>query len=326
MPHRAVPPPDFRYVGLAPGLSPAHMALVAAGASTGLTGTLLLSAGPDTTSLVISLLAGGVVALSMGRQGAFRLMRHARAMPVAMAIVPWGVLVRPDEEGEARVLRWAGVRAVSVDSIHTRDTTGSPHTSWSFVTVETERERLVGRAAGQVSLERLVAHLDDYARESSLPVALGLEGGAASLPTGFEPAVRSLLAGARRALSEAEGADLLALGLDSYRGGPRSLTGETVRVLRAVLREEPGDDGDRRALAALLAGELGARTLEPELLRLVTTAHPVVAACARASALRLGVEPTRAGALLELAPFLHEDDLEALEDWIGAPAGEEASA
>ena len=135
------------------------MAAVAAGASTGLAGGLLLMSGTDTASLLISAVAGGLTALTMGRRGAFRLRRGRPARPVAMAIVPWGVLIRPDDEGEVRVLRWAGVRAVSVECIHTRDVSGSPQTTWSFVTIETARERLLGRTMGHAPLELLLAHL-----------------------------------------------------------------------------------------------------------------------------------------------------------------------
>lgn len=316
-----MPPPDFRYVGLAPGLSPVHMAAAAAGASTSLAGVLLFATGPDTASLLVSVVAGGLTALTMQRRGAFRLLRQGRARPVAMAIVPWGVLIRPDDGAEARVLRWSGVRSVHVESIHTRDATGAPQTTWSFVTVETSHERLLGRTLGQAPLERLLAHLPSYAWESALPVALGLEGDEQGGEAGFEPVVSALLGRARTFLSTADGAEALSLRSGSYRRmASWSASPETVATLREVLRGPPVEAVDRRAFCAVVAAEVGATELLPELLRLVTTAHPLTAAAAKAAALRLGADATRTGALSEVAPFLSADDLAALEAWAGESA------
>ncbi len=294
------------------------MALVAAGASTSLAGVLLLTAGPDTAGLVISVLAGGLTAATLGAKGAFRLLRRVGASPTAMAIVPWGVLIRPDEGGTARVLRWSGVKTVYVDFIHTRDVSGTSSTPWSFVTIETGRERLVGRTAGHVALERLIAHLDAYARESSTPVALDLAGQEPGPLVGFEPVARELIGRVRDFILSGVGVEALGLGAGSYRGVSSGVpTSETIDALRLVLRESSGTPADRRAFAALVAGELGAAALVPELLRLVTAAHPFVAVAAKAALLRLGVEPNKAGSLAEVAPFLHDDDLFSLGEWIG---------
>ncbi|MCS6902286.1 MAG: hypothetical protein RMJ98_21795, partial [Myxococcales bacterium] len=312
----SVPPPDFRYVGLTPGLSPQSMTAVAAGASAGLTGALLLAAGTDAASLALSTLAGGFVAFTLRQRGAFRLSHRRGAKPTAMAIVPWGVLIQPDKEQETRVLRWPGVQAIHVESIHTKDATGAPTTTWSLVTVETHRERLQGRALGQAPLERLMAHLPAYAAEASLPVALGLTGEERGGEGGFEPVVRELLGQVRLYLESADGVEALSLRAGTYRTMARwRACEETLALLREVLRGTP-KEVDRRAFCAALAGELGATELLPDLLRLVTTAHSVTAGAARAAALRLGAEPTKAGALEELAPFLHEDDLVALSGWV----------
>jgi len=314
-----VPPPDFRYVGLAPGLSPLHMAAAAAGASTSLAGVLLFATGPDTASLLVSVLAGGLTALTMRRRGAFRLLSQGKTRPVAMAIVPWGVLILPDAEAETRVLRWSGVRSVHVESVHTKDASGSPRTTWSFVTVETTQERLLGRTMGQPPLDLLVAHLASYAHESSTPVALGLTGGEHAGEAGFEPVVAALLGQARSYLATADGVEALSLRSSGYRQmGSWSASAETLETLRAVLREPPTEGLDRRAFCAVVAAELGAHELTPELLHLVTTAHPITAATAKAAALRLGVEATKTGALDEVAPFLHADDLAALAEWVAA--------
>ena len=305
-------------MGLTPGLSPLRMATTAAGASAGLTGALLLAAGTDATSLALSALAGGCVALTLHQRGAFRLSHEGRPRSMAMAIVPWGVLLQPEREQETRVLRWSGVRAVHVETIHTTDAAGAPRAAWSLVTVETHRERLQGRAPGHAPLERLMAHLPEYAREASLPVALGLTGEARREEAGFDPVARELLGQARLYLESAEGVEALSLRAGTYRTMARwSACEETLELLRETLRYAPEGAADRRAFCAALAGELGAKELLSDLLRLVTTAHPLTAATARAAALRLGAEPARAGALEELALFLHEDDLATLERWAG---------
>jgi hypothetical protein len=233
-----------------------------------------------------------------------------------MAIVPWGVLVRPDADDE-RVLRWPGIDRIVVEHVHTRDVAGAPATIESFVTVETPRERLAGRAPGHVSLERLLAFLDTYREECARPVAVDLEG---TPPREEDLASRGrvadLLEEAREMLASPEGQHALAIEATSYRGAAaRAASPGAIAVLRGVLRGCP-PRADARPLAALLSAELGAAALLPDLLRLVTSVHPLVAACAKASALRLGGDPTHVGALEEVAPFLAEDDLVALSAWI----------
>jgi hypothetical protein len=115
------------------------------------------------------------------------------------------------------------------------------------------------------------------------------------------------------------GGAALGLGGASYRGVSGLVpTGETIEALRGALREVGATPADPRAFAALVAGELGAAALVPELLRLVTAAHPFVAVAAKAALLRLGVEPNKAGSLAEVAPFLHDDDVLSLTEWVGA--------
>jgi hypothetical protein len=60
---------------------------------------------------------------------------------------------------------------------------------------------------------------------------------------------------------------------------------------------------------------VGARELVPQLLHLVSAPHPIVAATAKAAALRLGAPQCRAGAIDEVAAFLFDEDRERLERW-----------
>jgi hypothetical protein len=68
---------------------------------------------------------------------------------------------------------------------------------------------------------------------------------------------------------------------------------------------------------------LGARDLVPDLLRLVSSPHPIVAAFAKAAALRLGAPLNRAGTLSEIGPFLFDEDLDAIRAWAGEVDPEE---
>lgn len=315
---RPAPPPDFRYVGLSPALLTLDATFVGAGVSTAVAGGLAVALGAHASTLVATVVASGLSLIAFGKSGARRVIARIGAEPAAMAIVPWGVVIDPGAAVE-RVLRWSGVRSIDVDYVHTRDPAGNSATAHSFVTVCTDRERLVGRASGQVSLERLVAHLDAYARESTRAVALDLDGTREGPGTGFDPVARELLGCARDIVASGEGAERLSLAPASYRGvALAAATDDTQTSLRGLLRGDvdDGPDGpDRRALAALIAAEIGAVALVPDLLRLVTAAHPLVAAACKAAALRLGAEPTRTGSLDEVAPFVTEDDLEVLAAW-----------
>jgi hypothetical protein len=51
------------------------------------------------------------------------------------------------------------------------------------------------------------------------------------------------------------------------------------------------------------------------LLELVQSPHPLLAAIAKVAARKLGAPTSRAGALDEVAPFLHTEDMEAMAAW-----------
>lgn len=233
-----------------------------------------------------------------------------------MAIVPWGVLIDPDER--PRVLRWAAVRKVHVEMTHGRDE-GTPTTSCSFVTVETDRDKWTGRAAGTVPLDRLLAHLDAYAKEQSHSIALDLEGCRAGEGP-LEPECEPLISAARGYLESAPASTRLGLPPGGYRrASVRAAGPDTLAELRAVLTDRTSHEADPRAFAAVVAAELEAKELADDLVALIQCPHPVIAAVARQAALKLGVDPTKAGSLAEVAPFLMPQDAEHLAAW--GPAG-----
>lgn len=267
-----------------------------------ITGAALLGA------LVGSMYLGGV-AERAGRTGG----PHAKAREVAMAIVPWGVVLSGEAEG--RILRWPAVRSVHVEQQH-EIRGGTPAIVESIVTIETERESLVGRVQGAAGLERLVAGLERYSEEASRPVSVDLAGEEAAEEGVTEPVAALLLRRAREVATSTRGAFDLDLPTAGYRDVARATaTPATVTRLRELLDEDLSHSADPRPLAALLAAVLGARELVPDLLRLTASPHPFVAASAKAAALRLGAPPNRAGSLDELSGFLFDDDHAALEAW-----------
>ena len=262
--------------------------------------------------LVVSLGAGAAAMLALGRADRRSATRGA-AREVTMAIVPWGVVVDPDVE--PRILRWPAIRRVDVDLVH-RMEGGTPAVVASLVTVETAGEVLAGRSAGAVGLERLMANLEAYAEEASRPVSGDLD---ESMPLGdaTEPVVAILLRHAMDLCRTPRGAAELCLQPGGYRTvATATAAPETVAKLRSILREAPDLDADPRPLAAVVAALLGAEELVGDLLLLVSSPHPIVAAIAKAAAIRLGAPLNRAGTLDELASFLFADDLDAIRSWL----------
>ncbi|HSQ66810.1 MAG TPA: hypothetical protein VLM85_26505 [Polyangiaceae bacterium] len=305
------PSPDFRYVGLSPG--PALGPRVAASlflAGGGVGAGLMREIGLPQAALAACLAATGV-ALLWRRAGA-RLRVSSSATP--FALVPWGVLV--DHEQEPRVLRWAAVRSLNVHTFYGRDGATSS-TLFSVVTLQTERDSLVGRAAGAVSLERLLVHMEAYAREQERRVALDLDGESAGGGL-LEPQVDRLLAAALDVIHRAPASHRLGLEASYRMTGARP--GEhTPDSLRAMLRDRADHELDRRPLAAILAAELRLTELLPDLVPLVQSPHPIVAGVAKAAALRLGATHTKVGHIDEIAPFLAADDVESLSAFAASP-------
>lgn len=333
MPKRSVPLPDFRCVYLTPG-SPGGRGLTArqwrvvgaVGLALGLGSLVTQGLG----AFAVVALAGSALAF---RAAATRLRAHgAEHAQAPMVILPWGVVVDP--EYETRILHWAAVREVSVQEKHVLRG-GTPRVVSSRVTVRTRRERLRGSIGGTAGLEHLSANLRRYADEAARPIAADLDGRETVVDSGAEPVVEQLVSRARALCSTGEGAVRLGLPAGSYRQAALpSASAETTMALRAILSEgasaaatsAPDDSGvergatpDPRPLAAVVAAHLGATALVPDLLRLSSAPHPVVAAVATACALRLGATPNRAGTLDEVAQFIRDDDLVALREWARGP-------
>lgn len=308
------PAPDFRYVGLEPIAAPRlGVAATAFGLGAGVT---LAMSGLDTRQALMTGLCASVLS-------AFAL-RGAGSAPgpvvgsVRMAIVPWGVLV--DTADTPRILRWAAVRTVEVATSRVHRLLAGSALS-SRVAISTDRDRFVGEAVGAVSLERLVVHLDAYASEQATPVALDLDGtieGAESVEA-IEPGWEMLLGAARDWLQTGAAASRLDLGPAGYRrASALAPTSRAIEVLGRILRDRTPKPSDPRAFAAVVAAELHATELVPELIALAQCPQPLVAAVARQAARRLGAPRSKTGTLEEIAPFLFESDRSKLETWASA--------
>lgn len=309
------PAPDFRYVGVAPVLRTGVAERVRAIAGSALVGAYFgaMVGGSSEDHLAFSFLGamtGGALRVVYTQKKRKKIEQTRVELP--MAIVPWGVLI--ESETAPRALRWAAIERVDVKSKFVRhgaiDTT-----AFTILTIETAREKFVGRAHGDVPLDRLVAHLEAYSRESSHRIALDLDG-ARPAPAHLVPSCESLLNAARDYACSSEAVRRLSLaGADYRRAGSRAASKFAIEELRGVLANRRDINIDPRPFAAILAAEFGARELEKEIVALVQSPHPFVAAVAKASAKRLGVATSRIGSLDEVAPFLFEQDIHSLDAW-----------
>ncbi len=312
------PTPDFRYVALAPGASRRRVALTAAGTGIGVFGVGLGVGGGGLGVTGAAALAGGIAAwFYASRRGASAAQNGSVQAP--MAIVPWGVLVFTSQG--IRVLRWGGVEDVQVETFHEMDN-ATPIARLSRVTIVAGDARYAGWAAGRVGLERLETHLRAYADEAAGVPALDLDGDATVDDVLFEPAVEQLLDEAKRALKTGSFGQRLSLPPESYRrAGANQAADESVVALDAILRGRTERVGvaDARPLAAILAAQLGATALRRPVSALSNSPHPLVAAVARAAAVKLGANVKNVGTLDEVAQFLCEPDVAQLCGWIGPP-------
>ncbi len=228
---------------------------------------------------------------------------------IPMTIVPWGILL---DDG-ANILHWPSIRSVAVKHVFARDQ-ASDMTVSSVVFIETERATYAAHAPGEVHLDRLLAYVEDYAKEAAHEVALdlGCDIGVSSV----EPVCAQLTSQVRAILAAPPAA--LGTSARDYRGKRLSHLRRGGRTrLVDILRDRTPRLIDPRPMAALLAAEFGVEEAKMPLANLVQSPHPIVAATAKAAATRLGVSGSRVGTLDELGPFLADEDRDVLEEWVG---------
>ncbi len=329
---RLAPGPDFRYVGFEPaprGEVRVLGSLLTGGATAAVA---LLGHASALSAVFVGVMATAVTAIGMrAKSGPIR---RWGARGVRLGFTPWGVVVEAEDADDQRrhvrgspavwstperVLRWAGIERIHLEMVYGRDQ-HTPSTLFSNVTVDTPRERFAARAHGAVPLESVLVHMEAYAREQAHVVALDLDGtreGDGPLEPDFEP----LLSSALESIESAPSSQRLGLPAAGYRKiSARVASNATIALLRSVLRDRSANRVDPRPLAAVIAGELGATELSDDLLALTSSPHPLLAAVARSAALRLGAHVTKAGAIDEVAPFLHPADVETITRWAGSLA------
>ena len=311
------PAPDFRYVGVAPlVVSPAHTTILWSLGGALLGAGTFGRAGHSVHDMLGAALYGGV---SSGILRVFCNQKETakqKKTPLSpLGIVPWGVLVENDDE--PRALRWPAIVRVKVQSKFVRHG-AIDSTAWSTLTIETGRERFVGRALGDVPLDRLEAHLEAYSRESSHRIALDLDG-ARPTPAHLVPSCDALFQAAREYLESSAAVRRLSLSGASYRRAVgKGASRHAIEELRSVLADRHEMIVDPRPFAAILAAELYARELTKEIVALVQSPHPLVAAVAKAAAQKLGVATSKAGSVEEVAPFLFGEDVKSLDAWVAS--------
>jgi hypothetical protein len=304
------PAPEFRYVGLEPIAAPRlGVAATAFGLGAGVT---LAMTGLDPRQAIFAGAVASIMSVFALRAGT---PPQGTTGSVRMAVVPWGVLVETDEA--PRILRWAGVRKIEIATSRARHLLARGGLS-SYVAIETERDRFVGEAVGAVPLQGLVEHLDAYTSEQGTAVALDLDGhgAVAQALEAIEPGFEMLLGAARNWLDTAGALVDLDLPPAGYRRTcARAPTSHAIEVLRRILRDRTPRPTDPRAFAAVVAAEIHARELVPELVALTQCPHPLLAAVARQSARKLGAPRAKTGTLDEVGPFLFEADRTHLDAW-----------
>ncbi|MDB4937546.1 MAG: hypothetical protein JWP87_4518 [Labilithrix sp.] len=309
------PTPDFRYVGLEPIAAP-RLGVAATAFGLGAGVTLAMSGLDSRQALLAGALASILSAFALRGAGTAAVATGS----VRMAIVPWGVLVETAET--PRILRWAAVRKIEVETSRAHHLLAGAALS-SRVAITTERDRFVGEAVGVAPLERLVEHVSAYASEQATPIALDLaldrprhDGDDETLEA-TEPGCEMLLAAARDFLGAAGAVVHLGLSPAGYRkASALAPTPRAVEVLRRILRDRTPKAADPRAFAAVVAAEIHAAELVPDLVALAQCPHPLVAAVVRQAARKLGASRAKTGTLDELAPFLFDADRARLEAWV----------
>jgi hypothetical protein len=310
---REIAPAALRYQFLEPG--PGKRPWVSGGVAGGvgmgamIAGTIVNGA-PLLALLapVVGAVIGAVVAYS---SGPLEPLKNLRATPVS--IVPWGIVVDPDPA--VRAIPWSRVSAIRYTFVRQQRNEDDLTPRRVIMVFHVGEERIQGTAEeGEwvVSVTELYQRL---ARAAALPVAGDLAAETV-LDTGGLPPALALMRRAAAILDSADGRATLGLESGGYRTTTSRIAGEATReVLRKALHNGSGAR-DPGPIACILAAELGVRSLLQDILVLILSPSPLLAAVARASAVRLGASLMSAGSVDELRFFLPPADLAELREWM----------
>jgi hypothetical protein len=306
---REVVPAALRYQGLAAG--PLKSRWVSGGVAAG--GVIAAALATGVQSLIvaspfIAIAVGGVVALVSGLGESTK---GLRALPIA--IVPWGIVLDPDRAPVP--VPWSGVQEITYTLVQ-RDKRNQPERlRLAIMTFHMGDTRLRASAEEGEWVTAAAELFRKLARAAEHPPAADLAG-KDPLDVAELPAPLALLRRAEAILESAQGRMDLGLDAGNYRStSSRTVGPETRDLLRKALwngkpRLDPGP------LAAVLIAQLRITELLPDVLSLIMSPSPLLAATARAAALRLGASRIAAGSFDEVALFAPARDLSELRAWV----------
>ncbi|MFO0586838.1 MAG: hypothetical protein U0441_04835 [Polyangiaceae bacterium] len=311
---RDLAPPELRYQYLESGTG---MVPWIVGGVTGVAtggGTLALAVASGQVWLFVAAPILGLTLAAFGGSltGPFvRDLKTLYALPTA--IVPWGLLIDPDKRPAA--VPWRAIRKISHTFIakNRRDEDNTQRRAMFLFDLGDRRIQAVADEGTWV--QTVHAFQPRLAHSASRPPASDLTGTSALDMAGL-PLSLALIRRAQALIASAEGRGMLGLEGGSYRTTSSGIAGDRTRqhLYHAFWdTEAPYDPGP---IAAILAAELQVKALLPHLLELILAPTPILAAAARASAVKLGASLMSAGSLDEVRFFLPDEDLEELRTWM----------
>lgn len=315
---RDLAPPELRYQLLRAGPGRSAWALRGIAGGFGLAGAAALAIATATPKLLVVMPVLTAVAHVAVRKVSRLLGPSGGLRAVPVGIVPWGIVVDPD--GQPEPVPWSRLREVSYTLLQRDNRRDADSPSLAVMLFDTDVGLVQAEAEEGEWVTSVDAFAAPFARAAARTVAADLAG-REPLDTGGAPATLALLRRAEALLDSADGRAALSLDAGGYRTTSSRIAGpETRATLRAALWN--GDIGcDPGPLAAVLAADLAISELLPDLLRLILSPSPLLAATARAAAVRLGASRMAAGSLDELEHFLAAEELTELRRWAGVAEG-----
>lgn len=232
---------------------------------------------------------------------------------VPAAVVPWGLLVDPERRPEA--VPWRKIRKISHRIISKSNRNDNYVTKRAMFLFDIGGRR-IQCVADEGSWVQILHQYDArLTLSSSRPPASDLSG-TSVLDTAGLPVSLALIRRAQALIASPEGRSTLGLEGGGYRTTSSGIAGDRTRqhLYQAFWdAEAPYDPGP---IAAILAAELQVKALLPHLLELILAPTPILAAAARACAVKLGASLMSAGSLDETRFFVPDADLEELRSWM----------
>lgn len=311
---RTLCPAELRFVSLDPG--PGRAAFWVKGLVTGaaIGGISMIKVGVLAPAAVVigAVVGGAVLAFDHARRPAIERGTRKILTP-SLDVCPWGV------SGERQVFRWSDFTTIHHLTRHVQRNRETVLLNLYYL--ELHDGTLLQSQTESIDASILQVLHERFARASARKIALGLTDTAGAPPSAEGLATELIEAARRIVLAEEPPAWFERLATSDYRGaGASALTPDAATRLRAGLLEEPGGDIDLGPLHIAILAECGVDAAAAELLALTMSPNVVVAAAARAGAMRLGVPQMRTGPLSELSSFLRASEIASWAAWASETA------